>query len=107
MLLQKFMKLIYCLNPFVNKVLPKFISLYRKIFWLNHVLIEDWKKSLDDKNIPGAVPIDFSKAIDCIPYNLLIAKMSAYTSLMDTLVFTYFNLKAKKQNFKINNIESL
>ena len=83
------MKLIYCLTPFVNKVLPKFISLYRKFFCLN------------------LVPIDFSKAIDCIPYNLLIAKMSAYTSLMDTLVFTYFNLKAKKQNFKINNIESL
>ena len=71
------------------------------------MLIEDWKNSLDDKNIVGAVLMNFSKAFDCIPHDLLIAKMSANQFPMDTLVFMYCYLKRRKQNFKINNIENL
>ena len=99
-----------CLTPFVNEVLSNFISAYRKGFGSNHVLIrliEDWKKSLDNKNIVGAVLIDLSKAFDCIPHDLLIAKMSAYGFSMDTLVFMYSYLKRRKQSVKINNTESL
>ena len=42
---QKFMKLHNYLTPFVNGVLPDFVSAYRKGFGSNHVLtklIEDW-----------------------------------------------------------------
>ena len=51
--------------------------------------------------------LDVSKAFDCIQHDLLIAKMSAYGFSMDTLVFTYSYLKRKKQNVKLNDIESL
>ena len=41
-------------------------------------LIENWKKHLDNKKIVGTVLIDLSKGSDCIPHDLLIAKLHAY-----------------------------
>ena len=56
----------------------------------NHVLIrliQDWKKSLENKNIFGAVLTDLPKASGCIPHDLLKVKMSVYGFSTDTLVF--------------------
>ena len=70
-------------------------------------LVEDWKKSLDNKYIVETILADLSKVFDCIPYDLLIAEKSAYGFSMDTLVFIYLYLKRRKQNVKTNNIERL
>ena len=62
--------------PTSQKILSKFVSAYGKCYSSNHALlklIEEWKKSLDDKNIIGAVLMDLSKAFDCILLDLLIA----------------------------------
>ena len=40
------------------------------------VLIEKWKKSLDDKDYGGAVLMDLSKAFDTLNHDVLIAKLS-------------------------------
>ena len=69
------------LTPFVNSFLSEFISAYLKTYITNHLLIrliENWKKSLDQNKFVGAVLMDPSKAFDCIPHDLLIAKMHAY-----------------------------
>ena len=50
--------------------------------------------------------MDLSKAFDCIPHDLLIAKMEVYGFDFDTLVFFYLYLKRRKQNVKINNVFS-
>lgn len=98
----------YILNsitPFVNEFLSVFISAYRKNYSSNHVLIrliESWKQSLDNKNFVGAVLMDLSKAFDCIPHDLLIAKMYAYGFSIDSLKIFYSYLKDRKQNVKIN-----
>ena len=55
------------------------------IFFLK--LIEEWKKSLDDKNIIGAVLMDLSKAFDCIPHNPLVVKLHAYCLSMYAITF--------------------
>ena len=97
------------IEPFVNEVLSNFISAYRQKFSSNHVLLrllEEWKKHLDNKKFVGAVLMDLSKAFDCIPHDLLIAKMEAYGFDFNTLVFFYSYLKRRKQNVKINNIFS-
>ena len=46
---------------------------------------EEWKKSLDDKNIIGAVLMELSKAFDCISRDLLVAKLHAYGLSMNAI----------------------
>ena len=65
-----------------------FISAYRKSFSTEHVLIrllEDWRNKLDNNNVVGTVLTDLSKAFDCIPHDLLVAKLDAYVFNRDTL----------------------
>jgi len=66
-------------------------------------MLEEWKKHLDDKKFVGAVLMDLSKAFDCVPHDLLIAKMNAYGFAFETLTFFYSYLKRRKQNVKIGN----
>ena len=49
-------------------------------------MIEEWRENLDKKFFVGAVLTDLSKAFDCIPHDLLIAKLSAYGLSSDSLV---------------------
>ena len=114
-LLNTFSKVLECwtknkITPFVNNILSKFISAYRQKYSSNHVLlrlIEEWKKHMDNKNFVGAVLMDLSKAFDCIPHDLLIAKLEAYGFDFDSLVFFYSYLKRRRQNVKINNVFSV
>ena len=50
--------------------------------------------------------MDLSKAFDCVPHDLLIAKMHAYGFDLGSLTFFYSYLKRRKQSVKINNIYS-
>ena len=78
------------LTDYMNTFLSKFISAYSKSYSTNHVLIhliENWKKSLDEKKIVGAVLMDLSKAFDSIPHDLLIAKMYAYGFSINAVTF--------------------
>ena len=98
-LLNIFSKIYERLTNYVDTFLSKFISAYRKSYSSNHVLIrliENWKKSLDQKKFVGAVLMDLSKAFDSIPHDLLIAKMHAYSFSIDAVTFFYSYLKRRK-----------
>ena len=83
--------------------------MYRQNYSCQHVLrrlIEEWRLKLDNDYLVGGVLMDFSKAFDCIPHDLLIAKLLAY-KIDDKIVQIFFSyLQNRKQCVKINNISS-
>ena len=50
--------------------------------------------------------MDLSKALDCIPHDLLISKLHAHGLDFDTVTFLHNYLKYRKESVKINNISS-
>ena len=51
--------------------------------------------------------MDLPKAFDCIPHDLLLAKLHTYGLSMDAIAFIYSYMKRRKQGVKINDTESL
>ena len=69
-------------------------------------MIEKWKKIVDCGGVFGALLTDLSKAFDCIPHNLIIAKLEAYGFQTDALNLVYDHLSNRKQIVEINEIFS-
>ena len=63
-------------------------------------LIEQWRENLDNNKLVGAVLTNLSKAIDCLPHDLLIAKLAAYGFDRNTLKLFHSYLKDCKQVVK-------
>ena len=96
------------LCSYAETILSSFISAYKKSYSSNHVLlrpIKNWIKSIDHKNFVGTALMDLSKAFDCIPHNLLVAKLHAYGLSEDAVTFAYSYLKRRKKGVKINDAE--
>ena len=89
----------------IERFLSTFLAAYRKSYSTQHGLvkmIEEWRKNSDKIFFVGAVLTDLSKAFDCIPHDLLIAKLSAYGLSSDSLCYIYY----RKQCVQINNKQS-
>ena len=69
-------------------------------------MIEKWKKIVDDGGVFGALLADLSKAFDCIPHDLIIAKLKAYSFHIDALKLIHDYLSNRKQRVKVNDTYS-
>ena len=69
-------------------------------------MIEKWKKTVDNGGVFGALLTDLSKAFDCIPHDLIIAKLEAYGFLIDALKLIHDYLSNRKQRIKVNDAYS-
>ena len=94
---------------YFEKCFSPFISAYRKSYSTQQVLIrllEEWREKLDNNFFVGAVLMDLSKAFDCVPHDLIIAKLAAYGIERKNLRLIYSYHKGRKQYVKINNTYS-
>ena len=66
------------------------------------VMIEMWKKALDEHKVAGAVLTDLSKAFDCLPHDLLVAKLYAYGFEKSACNFILDYLKDRTQRTKVD-----
>ena len=78
----------------IEEIFQSFLTAYRKSYSTRQMLIrmvEEWKENLDN---------------NCVPHDLLIAKLSAYGLNSDSLYCIYSYLKDRNQCVQINKEES-
>ena len=68
--------------------------------------IEKWKKIVGNGGVFGALLTDLSEAFDCIPHDLIIAKLEAYGFHMDALKLIHDYLSNRKQRLEVNDTYS-
>ena len=94
---------------FVEQYLSPYLCGFRKEYSTQYCLIimlERWKKALDNRKIAGALLTDLSKAFDCLNHELLIAKLEAYGFHHSALTYIFSYLSDRKQHTKFNNFLS-
>ena len=96
--------------PFVDNMMSSFLSACRSRYSTQHVLlrlIEQWRDCLDNNKVVGGILMDLSKAFDCLPHDLLIAKLEAYGIRRSSLLLLMSYLKNRRQSVKIQGIRNL
>jgi hypothetical protein len=91
---------------FVEEKFHKYPSGFRKGHSCQDVLIrmtEDWREALDKGLIVGVIAIDLSKAFDCMPHGLLLAKLSAYGFDNESCMLMKSYIIERKQRVKIGD----
>ena len=73
-----------------------------KLLYLT-MLLEKWKKILDDTGYVGSVLVDLSKAFDTISLELLVAKLHAYGFSKEALTLIASYIFDRWQHVKIND----
>ena len=69
-------------------------------------MIEKWKKSVDKGKTFAALLTDLSKTFDCLPRDLIIAKLNAYGFSLSVARLMQSYLRNRKQRTKINTAYS-
>ena len=94
------------LNTHFELIFNSLLCGFRKGYDTQHAilnLLQIWQKSLDKGEIVGTILMDLSKAYDCIPHDLLIAKLAAYGLSEQGLKFMYSYLNGRKHRVKVND----
>ena len=95
------------INTFFQDKFNPILCGFRKAHSTQHALlnlIQHWQKCLDKREIVGTLLMALSKAYDCIPHDLLIAKLEAYgfdISISLHLIRSY--LSRRKHRVKVGD----
>ena len=81
--------------------MSEYLSAYRTNYCTQHVLlsrIEQWRNFVDWNKVVIAVVMDLSKAFDCLPHDVLIARFAANGYDHNTLKVIHSYLKNRKRS---------
>ena len=88
-----------------DNIFAKYQCGFQKGYSAHHcllVFIEKWKKVADNGGAFSALLTDLSKALDCIIYDLITAKLEAYGFQIHALRLVYDYLSNRIQRVKLN-----
>ena len=97
------------LDQFYTELLSDYISAYRRHYSCETSLMrltEDWKRSLDNKQIVAVISMDLSEAFDTIPHGLLLAKLKAYGVNSRSCMLLKDYLHGRMQQVKVGDTSS-
>ena len=92
------------LTTYFEHILSPLLSAYRKGYSCQHVILrltELWRNALDNNKYVGTVAMDLSKAFDCMPHGLLLAKLHAYGVSSRACLFLSNYLENRMQRVKV------
>ena len=92
------------INNFIKSKLSPYLCGFRKKYNTQHALfhlLKNWQTCLDKHGYVGTLLMDLSKAYDCLPHDLIIAKLEAYGFGKKSLRLIYSYLTKRKQRVKI------
>ena len=95
------------LSEYFESKFSKFLCGFRKHYSCQLALInllKSWQKDLDEGRIVGTVLIVLFKAYDCLPHDLLIAKLAAYGINFASLKLLHDYLSKRFHRVKIGSI---
>ena len=96
----------YDIYQFMENKLSPYLCGFRKGYSTQYclmVMLEKFRKALDNKNKFAALLTDLSKAFDCLNHQLLIAKLAAYGYDNSSLKVILSYLTGRKHRTKVNN----
>ena len=97
------------ISSYIDSLLSPFLSGFCQGFGTQHcliVMLERWRKALDNNSEAGAILTDLSNAFDCINHELLIAKLKVYGFEHDSLAYIYSYFSERKQRTKVNSFSA-
>ena len=65
--------------------------------------MQAWQEELDKRGFVGTILMDLSKAYDCLPHDLLVAKLEAYGAGKAALNLISNYISHRKQRTKIGS----
>ena len=104
-------KLIYQqLSTFFENKLSPLLCGFRSRYSTQHALlnlINKWHSCLDNSGVVGTILMDLSKAFDCLPHELILAKLHAYGVDIKSLKLLKDYLSNRTQRVKLDSTLSL
>ena len=92
------------LTTYFDNILSPLLSAYRRGHSCQDVILqltEYWRRALDENKYVGTIAMDLSRAFDCMPHGLLLAKWHLYGLSSKACIFVSYYLKNRLQRVEV------